>query len=444
MNTFASGSPSVVVCADGPLLLRGDVPVLDAGRGPVPRNRRTVALCRCGISAIAPWCDGSHRLQPGGVPEVAAAPVTAASPDPAPASAPTLPTPRGPVSAAVVAALRGRTPTGPVPATVQDALDRLARPQDVLDDDDLQVALFALQEQHYRGYAGVDPDLEWDGALIAARRRIERAVEAVLRALTADEVEAVLAELADAHADADAGGIDPEQVAAALFRVAARDRGPAMAAHLDKHATIEQFREFLTHRSIYQLKEADPHSFAIPRLPGRAKAALVEIQADEYGGGDPDRMHSTMFATTMRAAGLCDDYGHYVDHVPAATLANVTALSAFGLNRSLRGAAAGHLTAFEMTSSLPNRRYGRAARRLGLPEEAALYFDEHVEADAVHEQIAGRDLAGGLAAAEPGLLRDIVFGAVACLELDARWATAVMAAWEQDRSSLRAGMLTPA
>lgn len=42
------------------------------------------------------------------------------------------------------------------------------------------------------------------------------------------------------------------------------------------------------HRSAYQLKEADPHSFALPRVPaGRAKAAFVEIQADEYGGGVP-------------------------------------------------------------------------------------------------------------------------------------------------------------
>ena len=52
---------------------------------------------------------------------------------------------------------------------------------------------------------------------------------------------------------------------------------------------------------------------------------------------------------------------------------------------------------YEMTSSLPNRMIGDGFRRLGYGEEVTDYFDEHVEADAVHEQIAGRDLAGGLA-----------------------------------------------
>src|SRR3712207_8445227 len=47
---------------------------------------------------------------------------------------------------------------------------------------------------------------------------------------------------------------------------------------------------FRSQRSIYTLKEADPHSWAIPRLTGRAKAALVEIQSDEYGEGRPGRI----------------------------------------------------------------------------------------------------------------------------------------------------------
>ena len=35
-----------------------------------------------------------------------------------------------------------------------------------------------------------------------------------------------------------------------------------------------------------------------------AKAALVEIQSDEYGGGRPQRMHAELFAKTMRGLGL--------------------------------------------------------------------------------------------------------------------------------------------
>jgi hypothetical protein len=62
--------------------------------------------------------------------------------------------------------------------------------------------------------------------------------------------------------------------------------------------------EFIVHRSAYQLKEADPHSWALPRLTGRPKAAMVEIQADEYGGGDAGRMHAALFAKPMDGLGL--------------------------------------------------------------------------------------------------------------------------------------------
>src|SRR6185295_6527349 len=81
-------------------------------------------------------------------------------------------------------------------------------------------------------------------------------------------------------------------------------KGPPLGRYLETQATLEQFREFVVHRSAYQLKEADPHSWAIARLAGAPKAALVEVQADEYGGGRPDRVHAQLFAEAMTALGL--------------------------------------------------------------------------------------------------------------------------------------------
>ena len=74
---------------------------------------------------------------------------------------------------------------------------------------------------------------------------------------------------------------------------------------------------------VYQLKEADPHSWAIPRPSGPPKAALIAIQTDEYGGGDPARMHAQLLAATMDALGLDPSYGAYVHVVPGVTLATV-------------------------------------------------------------------------------------------------------------------------
>ena len=173
-------------------------------------------------------------------------------------------------------------------------------------------------------------------------------------------------------------------------------------------ARLDEFREFVIHRSLYQLKEADPHSWAIPRLAGAAKAALLEVQDDEYGGGRAERMHSALFAKTMRALGLDDRENGYLGLVPGEAIATVNLMSALGLRRSRRGAIVGHLAMFEMTSALPNRRYGNALRRLGLDSEATDFYDEHVEADAVHENIAAYDLAGGLARQEPDLTADIM------------------------------------
>ncbi|QYF89145.1 iron-containing redox enzyme family protein [Arthrobacter sp. PAMC25284] len=341
---------------------------------------------------------------------------------------------RGPVSDGLLRILAGQPDSD---LAAQGNLLELVSAQlhlvdDIIDDEDIQLALFCLYELHYGGLEGVDDRWEWNPDLIRIRQVLEAPFEAALRSAAGQYATHI-----------DLTPVEPlrsDDVAAILFELAAQDSGtgPSVARHVAKRATREQLREFLIHKSIYQLKEADPHTWAIPRLTGRAKAALVEIQADEYGGGDPDRMHSALFARTMRGLDLDDQYGGYVDSVPALSLASVNVMSLFGLNRRLRGAIAGHLAIYEMTSSRPNQLYGQGFRRHGLDAEVTRYFDEHVEADAVHEQIAGRDLAGGLVEAEPDLLEDVIFGATAVLAVDARLSSLIMDAWDNGRSSLRA------
>ncbi|MDZ4092701.1 MAG: iron-containing redox enzyme family protein [Arthrobacter sp.] len=341
-----------------------------------------------------------------------------------------IPESRGPISAGVIGLLTGDGPADPadVAALHAHVAGRLSELEDLIDDD-VQLALFCLYELHYGGLDGVDDRWEWHPGLIGIRQLLEDPFEAWLRAEAGPITASVLRP--------DSRTPDSDATAALLFTMAGRESGPSVSRHVAKKATAEQLREFLIHKSLYQLKEADPHTWAIPRLTGRAKAALVEIQADEYGGGHPDRMHSALFARTMRGLGLDDSYGSYVDVVPAISLASVNMMSLFGLNRRLRGAIAGHLAMYEMTSSRPNQLYGNGFRRLGFDAHVTGYFDEHVEADAVHEQIAGRDLAGGLVEAEPDLLDDVLFGAAAAACLDARFAAHLMEAWDHDRSSLR-------
>jgi hypothetical protein len=119
--------------------------------------------------------------------------------------------------------------------------------------------------------------------------------------------------------------------------------------------------------------------------------------------------------------------------VPGHTLAVNNVMSLFGLSRRLRGAALGHLAAFETTSSVPCRRIAGGIERLGLPTAVAAYFHEHVEADAVHEQVAIRDICGGLVEDRPELRGDVLFGVAACLHLDVLAARGLLGSWQRRR-----------
>lgn len=310
-----------------------------------------------------------------------------------------LPPARGPLSAWMADSLTGADAV-PVPAVA--ATDPY--------DDDLQLALWIAYELQYRGFDDVDPDRQWDPGVIAFRSELERPWIDWLTANCPVRP-----------------GTRP--VASQLRSLIDSNDGPRLAPYLRRHATREQFREFVLNRSVYQLKEADPHSFGIARLGGAAKAALVEIEADEYGGGRCERMHSELFRTTMRWLGLDDAYGHYVPDVPAVTLAVSNVMSLFALHSRWTGALIGHLAALEMTSTRPNRQYAAGALRLGATEDQARYFTEHVEADAVHEQIAAHDLCGSYVKEHPEALADVLFGARCALTVDDLFAAQLLSSW---------------
>ncbi|SDP46964.1 Iron-containing redox enzyme [Klenkia soli] len=331
-----------------------------------------------------------------------------------------LPTPRGPLSTLLFADL---TTGGDVsPATLALA-DQAAGTPVPLADDDLQISLYACYELHYRGFDDVDDRWEWAPSLLALRAVLEARFEDALHEAADPWVRSFTAE----------GDPVDRQLAAMV----AADDGPSMSEHMAKRADEAQWAEFLALRSVYHLKEADPHTWAIPRIAGRAKAALVEIQADEYGGGSYRRMHSVLFARVMRAFGLDDTHGAHVDAAPAEQLATLNAMSYLGLHRRHRGAVVGHLAALEMTSTVPSRRYASGLRRLGKGEDATLFYDEHVEADAVHEQVASVDMCGSLVADDPSLRAGVLFGAAVALELEARAGALALQEWTAGRSALR-------
>ncbi len=284
---------------------------------------------------------------------------------------------------------------------------------------DLQLALYLCYELHYRGFAGVDPTWEWNPGLLHLRGQLERAFLAGVRR--------------------DVGPIEPSRTAAAemdaLSIESADGTGPSYWLH--DSGTWEQMREYFVHRSLYHLKEGDPHAWAIPRLIGQAKASFVAVEYDEYGAGRGPQVHQQLFADLLTAAGLDATYLAYLDAVPAESLAVVNLMSLFGLHRELRGAAIGHFASTEITSSPGSRRLVEALQRLSAPDECVAFYREHVEADAVHEQVVRVDVVGDLVAREPQLDSDVVFGIRAHAVVEDRLADAIMASWKAGQTSLR-------
>lgn len=278
--------------------------------------------------------------------------------------------------------------------------------------DDLAVALWTAYALHYEILDGVDEDQEWNPDLLTLRRQLEEELELRLRedfATTRD------GDLADVLFEMTGDGTPGEK---------------SLVRFVQTRATREQVLELLRLRSLFHLREFDPTTWVVPRLPVRAKAALAELLYDEYGGGNPNRLHHHLFARGMAACGLEPSRGHYVDEAPPEVLDQNNAMSLFGLHRRLRGAAVGHFAAFEATSSAPSRRLVQGLQRLDLPAEIIDYYDTHVAADAVHEQVAVRTICGSLVEDEPQLRDDVLFGAATCLGLEDRVGSWILDRWD--------------
>ncbi len=326
-----------------------------------------------------------------------------------------LPEARGPLSESLFKALVRS------PGSMGDEVADQLFVDDPLSGEDTPLALYALYELHYRGFLDVAEGWEWDPNCLELRRNLEGAF---IRRLRHDVTER--------HGSS---SVAPDEVVESLRALTTGAR-PSLATFMAVDATPQHLREFSIHRSPYQGKEADPHTWAIPRLKGQSKAALVLIQFGEYGDGRTSKMHAELFSDALEAMGLERRCDAHLDAVPGASLSAVNLVSLFGLHRRWRGALIGHLALFEMCAVELMSHQVDAMRRLGM-EGAIPFFEAHVASDVAHERIALREMVGGLLVDEPGLSDDVVFGARALDLLERRFADRLLSAWSVGHSSLR-------
>lgn len=322
---------------------------------------------------------------------------------------PPLPTPRGTLSRWVVEQLA--TPPHPLE-------DAPPADDDPVTGEDAPLALYTIYELAYRGFEDVEDVWELAPDLLRVRQRLEQ--DLLLR---------IREEIGDVTVPDDLRSWFQETLTPS-------EEEPSLSSWCLEHGDLRHLREQAVLRSPWQLKENDPYSWAIPRLAGRPKAAIVEIQADEYGDGVQADIHAELFALHMERIGLDASYGAYRDHVPGASLASVNLVSLFGLHRRWRGALVGHLAGFEMASVPVMSRFAEACRRLEFDEWTSLFYDIHVVADAAHQRIALDELVAGLLEQEPHLATDVVFGLRALVAVESMITEQVLGTWEGGGSAL--------
>ncbi|MCM2579616.1 iron-containing redox enzyme family protein [Streptomyces meridianus] len=320
-----------------------------------------------------------------------------------------LPRARGDLSATVIDHLGRRPGTG-------RRIEASAGPRTHPYGDDLQLALYLCYELHYRGFDGVDANWEWDPELLRLRHSLERRFLEALR----DDV--------PRHPDLSTALED-------LLTVPVG--GTGVSRFLRDEGETWQLREYAALRSLYHLKEADPHVWVIPRIRNRAKAGMMAVEYDEFGAGRADRVHARLFARLMEDLGIDSSYGRYLEAATAETLATVNLMSLLGLHRSLRGALVGHFATVEITSSPASRRLADAMTRLNAGPAAVHFYTEHVEADAVHEQLVRHEVIDGLLEDEPHLASDVLFGIDATVWLEGRLEDRLLDAWQTGGSATR-------
>jgi len=322
----------------------------------------------------------------------------AVSADPLP-----IPTPRGPVSAALIAVLTGRVGAPPIVASFDAQVERaIIASHDILTDDDLQLALLCFGALEAGGLGRVDSRWAAEPILVAARENLETALEEALR----NDVPVPSAR--QARGAIATGESVSDAVADALDKLIADTEATRPYGYLAEQASGAQLREHLVARSIRS----------------------VLVNADQRVVAD-DATAALRLRARLGEQGLQVQRGWYVDVVDVRVLAAVNTTALLARFDRLRGCFYGLRTATGLIESLIETAVVGALGRHTMPLS---------KARTARGSGAGRSrIAAGLVVAEPALLDDVLFGAAVGVAVE-RWISEhEVVRWRIGRSALRDG-----
>lgn len=322
---------------------------------------------------------------------------------------PLLPWARGPLSHAVVAALRHRPGSfGTAPPV---------RVDDPLTSDDFALALYLCYPSHFRGLA--DSDWRWDRDLVGFRRQLERVFVDRLR----DEVTTMTL----------GGGPTVGDTIEDLSHSMIHN---PLAAYVVESGTLDHLREICIHSSAYQFRQCDERGFELPRVTDDVEWALRDVEYDGTPSGTAARRYSTFYAPTMTELALNASIGSYVEDLPAATLAPVNLARMVAAHPRWRAALVGRFALVDVTSGRRLRDYSRALERCGVGPTGRAVFNLNFDVSERRESVARRRLVTGLLSSEPHLASDVLFGAASAVALELALARHLLGAWTHSHSTL--------
>ncbi|WHF21260.1 hypothetical protein QJS66_13510 [Kocuria rhizophila] len=213
-----------------------------------------------------------------------------------------------------------------------------------------------------------------------------------------------------------------------------RRGGRAHPGHVAQPAPSEEIlREFLIHRYRVHAARGRPALVGIAGCGAVRRPRWWRCQSDEYGGGRPSACTPRSSRRACAAWGLDDTLDHYLDLVPAPTLAS------HERDERLRAAPpAGAITGTSGVDDLLDPNSTTAARSAS----SATARTSPGTTTAPWRPTPSTAVAAGTSPGrwpdEPELLEDVLFGAAACLYVDGLMGNHMLECWSNERSSLRA------
>ncbi|AWV01384.1 iron-containing redox enzyme family protein [Burkholderia sp. JP2-270] len=146
--------------------------------------------------------------------------------------------------------------------------------------------------------------------------------------------------------------------------------------------SLDEFRILVQEFAPDGLTEAQVFYYLIPRLSLEAQMPMLRMMVDEFGSGNLQRSHTTLYIKLLNELGLPTDLAYYIDNVSPAAFDFVNMFFWLTVRADDPSYFAGVITYFE--SIIPSffQCYTKACERLAVREHH--YYSEHIHIDVFH------------------------------------------------------------